>query len=188
MAWYLVCLMSILAAADDELPHKGTHITMQFEVMRPCEDFPNGDVKFSNLKMEQIGKNEMSVSGQVDVKVPIDERFNLQVRLIHCISKSDRGNCETFPPTPIPDVCKKLADEDQIWSGLVHDLENFTPKCPVPPGSYEFHHHKLRMDSMPKMPLMVGYWIIKTEGFLGDNKVMCELSEMSLTRKKNKKG
>ncbi|KAJ4438995.1 hypothetical protein ANN_14950 [Periplaneta americana] len=226
---------------------QGTMIEMQFEVSRPCEDFPDGDIKLSNLSMEQLGRNQMAMSGLLDMKVTLDERFQvskhrfplnygalvpvgdkpncttvennissefvkkenfrylsdtnpqflhetplqstkLMVTLIRCNSKSDRGNCEEFPPSPITDMCEKLPQEDQIWTDFVHKLQNFTPKCPVPPGSYAFHQHKLDMDSVANMPLMVGYWIMKSEGFVGEDKVMCELSEMSFTRKKIKKG
>ncbi|XP_069669923.1 uncharacterized protein [Periplaneta americana] len=191
MAWYLVCLISIVAVSQvgpTELPNAGTMIEMQFEVSRPCEDFPDGDIKLSNLSMEQLGRNQMAMSGLLDMKVTLDERFQLMVTLIRCNSKSDRGNCEEFPPSPITDMCEKLPQEDQIWTDFVHKLQNFTPKCPVPPGSYAFHQHKLDMDSVANMPLMVGYWIMKSEGFVGEDKVMCELSEMSFTRKKIKKG
>ncbi|KAJ4438992.1 hypothetical protein ANN_14947 [Periplaneta americana] len=62
----------------------------------------------------------------------------LQVILTRCNSKTERGHCEEFPPTEYNDLCENLAEEDKIWSGLVHHLENFTPKCPVPPHKAKF--------------------------------------------------
>jgi hypothetical protein len=36
------------------------------------------------------------------------------------------------------------------------------------------------------MPLMEGYWIMKCEGFIQGEKVMCEQSEMTFSRKKKR--
>ncbi|XP_069669926.1 uncharacterized protein [Periplaneta americana] len=185
MAWYLVCLISIVAVAQvdsTELPHQGTNMAIKFEKLGSCENFPNGDIKLSNISTQQIGRNQVVVSGQLDVKVPVDEKFKLQEILTRCNSKFERGNCEEFPPS-IFDLCEHLAEEDKVWSGLVHHLENFTPKCPVPPGSYAFHNLKPIIVSAPLLP---GYWIAKYEGFIGKDRVMCFQNEMSFNRQKDK--
>jgi hypothetical protein len=38
------------------------------------------------------------------------------------------------------------------------------------------------------MPVMLGYWIIKSEGYYGKERVMCEESEVSFTRKRHHHG
>ncbi|KAJ4438993.1 hypothetical protein ANN_14948, partial [Periplaneta americana] len=67
-------------------------------------------------------------------------------------------------------------------------MENVTPKCPVPPGSYAFHDHKLEWGPVDNIPGISGYWIMKTEGFLGKDRVMCVLTEMNFVRKRVKSG
>jgi hypothetical protein len=53
-------------------------------------------------------------------------------------------------------------------------------------GHYKFHRHPINVDNMANMPLMEGYWIMKCEGYIHDERVMCEQSEMTFARKKKR--
>ena len=60
--------------------------------------------------------------------------FQLTFNLMKCRSKEDPKTCEKFFKFDIDDVCKKLPQENQIWSNFVKQM-NMEKNCPIHPVS-----------------------------------------------------
>lgn len=185
LCFALIALTAVSATHFDLLDDE--HIVMTLEKCKNCDDFPNGKIRLENIVIDELGRNKMALSGTLDMEVPLTEHFKMKVSLTKCPSKMELGICEDFPPTMINDFCKKLPQDDQLWSDFVADLENFNPHCPVPKGHYKFHRLPVDINSLANVPIMEGYWKMKCEGYIQGERVMCEQIDMIFSLKKKNK-
>lgn len=52
-------------------------IELQFERSKTCDDFPDGEIRFSDLDIEQLGRNKLAVSGTLNIREPLSRHFKV---------------------------------------------------------------------------------------------------------------
>ncbi|KAJ9600362.1 hypothetical protein L9F63_009332 [Diploptera punctata] len=184
----VILILFLLTPTNAELlPEPFEKLEFLYEGTQNCEDF-DGDVNMENLSLDQIGKNLVALNGDLVFKKELPDDYFMKVTIRRCPSKAERGLCENMPPKIVNDICHKLQEKGKDWSPFVEKLEDFVPTCPITPGTYHFEEYVVDMDSLASMPGMEAYWIIHSEGYIGENMVMCVNTEGEFRAvKENKK-
>jgi hypothetical protein len=55
-------------------------IELKFQQSKNCDDFPDGEVRLSDLDIEQLGRNKMAVSGTLDIREPLSTHFKVRTQ------------------------------------------------------------------------------------------------------------
>ena len=51
---------------------------LKFERSKNCDDFPNGEIRLSDLDIQQLGRNKLAVSGTLGIREPLSEHFKVR--------------------------------------------------------------------------------------------------------------
>jgi hypothetical protein len=70
---------------------------LKFERSKNCNDFPKGEIRLSDLDIEQLGRHKLAVSGTLGITKPMSKHFKVRTQTnLTVISINFMGFTENF--------------------------------------------------------------------------------------------
>ncbi|PSN39028.1 hypothetical protein C0J52_25565 [Blattella germanica] len=145
---------------------------MAADYFQQCKEQPNLPIIFEDIMVLQISEEEFAFNGNINFVKPVGNPWKLNFQLTKCKSKENPKSCSPSFKFSVDDICKKLPEKNQVWSGFVEDM-NLNTKCPIQPKKYPIENIKIGADSVKYFPVGAGYYKLKIEGFSNANKLLC---------------
>lgn len=99
----------------------------------------------------------------------------------------DRSQCESFNTWVLPDMCKVINQENQLWSDIVAHTHP-TIKCPMKPSTIKYVNATIDYSLLAHLPFEGYTWIIHIRVFKSMAKIryrkrllFCMLVEATIT-------
>ncbi|KAJ9589074.1 hypothetical protein L9F63_017633 [Diploptera punctata] len=142
------------------------------DYMQQCQNEPNTPVVFTDMVVLQINEKEYAFNGKIEFVESVGAPWKLHFQLDTCTSKEDPKSCDKFIKFSVDDICEKLPQENQVWSGFVKQMK-LQKNCPLLPKVYDIEDIVIGADSAKYFPVGPGYYKLKIEGFTNSKKLLC---------------
>jgi hypothetical protein len=54
---------------------------LKLERSKDCNDFPNGEIRLSDLDIEQLGRHKLAVRGTLGITKPLSKHFKVPIEI-----------------------------------------------------------------------------------------------------------